>query len=239
MARDINQELLELHNHDANVTASLPPSVGIERGIARGSNDHLRGLATHGPIQHSTHPARMIRAADHDDGVEMMLFAPVGEHLSLAVGAACRNRNSFNFGHSEPAQQLNQIRRLVLEWNAAASQFLFRRLRRLRENRHSIGNSAVHQVSRIHGACSASPLGHHDDVGWFNRLVDHKRPANSSQDRMSDGGYTENQAEQYDDRQDSRPAPPNAHAVMIRRIMNAGFSEDITCQRSRPVWLHV
>jgi hypothetical protein len=220
---DVYQELLGLDHQGANVIASLPPSVGIERRIARRTNHNLREMARQGTMKHSTDPARMIRAADHDDGVEIMLLAPVGDHLSLGIGAPGRRRNSFNLRHAKPAQQLNQIRPPVLEWNAPVSQFPFSRLRRLCQNRHSPGHSAVHQVSSINCGSSASPLGHHDDVGLFNWLVDHQRPANTPQDRIPDEGYTNKQADQHDNRQDWEPAPPTAHAVMIRRIINAGL----------------
>ena len=228
MADDIEQELLELHDLDADAVARVPPSVGIEGRIACGTNDNSGRMAVQGAVKRSTHTTRVIGGAHHDDGAKLALIAPAEKHATLLVCPGRGIGNYFNVRHSERVQHLNEVCCLVLVRNASTTKFLFRGLGRLSEDGDPVRNSALDQIRRIDGACGAGPLRDHNHVSRRDRFIDHQRPANRSENRAANDRHStcECDRDQHDREQNSNPpSPPNPHVLMIRRIMRVAGSE--------------
>lgn len=180
MQNDIEHELLELNDFCPNAAARFPPSVRIKTRVAFSLNRDARRMAFHFSIEYPAYSSGVVFSCHEHNGPELLLVAPWRKNLTLTFGSSFGSGNLHDIGHAEPSELPDLPCRQILVREPAADELEIFSTRRVRKDRNSRRDAAMHEVRRLQRPRAAGIRRYRDDVGSRNRLVDDKHPSCSS-----------------------------------------------------------
>ena len=144
----------------------------------------------------------------------MVLVTPSRKHLALALSSRICSGNPHNVTHAKHRELANLTGGRVLVGESAADELMILPTRRVGEHRDLRRDSALYQVRSFECPGTACVKGNDDDVRRRDRFSYDEGPARSSQDRLTNGGNTDDEShDQYDHYPDLGPSwPSKAHA---------------------------
>src|SRR5439155_20082700 len=157
----------------------------IELRIVMGTNRHFSPVAFQGAAKHPTEAARMIGIAYHNDGVKLLLIAPLSKHGAFILCASYIPGDLLDIQKPQGFQFANVLIGPIFEWDASTSELSFRSIPSIGENCDSGGHPAVNKIRSFKQSGSAGFAGNNDHVGGRWALIDNERPSGCPQNRMS------------------------------------------------------
>jgi len=177
---DIEYEFLELNDFCPNAAARFPPSVRVKTRVAFGLNRDTRRMALHFSIEYAAHSPGVIAGGHEHNGPELLPVAPWRKNLAFTFSSSFGSRNLHDVRHAKPSELPDLPCRQILIREPAADELEIFATRRVRKNRNSRRDPAMHEVCRLQRSRAAGIRRYRDDVGRRNRLVDDKHPSCSS-----------------------------------------------------------
>ena len=118
-----------------------------------------------------------------------MLVAPCRKHLGYTFGCfSIGSRDLHDIRHAKPPQLANLPCARILVREPPADELVVLSTRRVAKNRNSRRDAALHEVCRFERPRAAGIERYDDDVGGRDRFVDDERPSCRSQNRLPNGG---------------------------------------------------
>jgi len=184
VADDVEDQLLAFYHGCSETVPSHPPPIGIERGVARGLNDHARAMAVHRPAKHPEESVRVIHSGHDDNGFEAMLVAPHGHDAAFVLGAVNwrRNLDRLNAKRSELS---NRTTAAIVIGETTSDEFVINAVERIGKDRHARCDSVVNEISSLEDTSTARVNRDNDDVGGLDVATKHEHVAGGSKNGMS------------------------------------------------------
>ena len=117
-----------------------------------------------------------------------MLVAPWRKHLIFSFGSSFGYGDLHDIRDAKPPQLANLPCGPILIREPPADELVIFSTRRVGKNRYSRRDAALHEVCRFERPRAAGIRRYDDDVGGHDRLVDDERPSCGSQNRLPNGG---------------------------------------------------
>jgi hypothetical protein len=181
----VEQELLQFDDFRPSAAASLPPSIGVKIGIARGLHFGVCRMTLHDPVENASQSSGVILSRHHHHGLEMLLIGPWRKRLTF-ISSSVDFGDVHDIRYAERLQLAKLPCPCILVWKPSASKLLLFSVRRLIKNRNALRDAALHEICRSERPGGARVEGQDDDVGRGDRfLVNDEGPACGSQDRLA------------------------------------------------------
>jgi hypothetical protein len=145
-------------------------------------------MAFHDSIEHSPQSSRVVPSGHEYNGSELMLVAPWRKHLAFTFGSSVGSGDLHNIRHAKRPQLANLPCTRILVREPPADELVVFSTRRVRKNRNTRCDVALHEIRRFEHPRAAGIKRYDNDVGGRDRLVDHKCPSCGSQNRLPNGG---------------------------------------------------
>ena len=117
-----------------------------------------------------------------------MLVAPSRKHLGFTFGSNVGSGDLHDIRHAKPSQLANLPCTRILVREPPADELVVFSTRRVGKNRNSRRDAALHEIRRFKRPRAAGIKRYDDDVGGRDRFVDDERPSCGSQNRLPNGG---------------------------------------------------
>ena len=117
-----------------------------------------------------------------------MLVAPWRKHLIFSFGSSFGYGDLHDIRDAKPPQLANLPCGPILIREPPADELVIISTRRVGKNRYSRRDAALHEVCRFERPRAAGIRRYDDDVGGHDRFVDDERPSCGSQNRLPNGG---------------------------------------------------
>ena len=145
-------------------------------------------MAFHDSIEDSPQSSRVVPSGHEYNGSELMLVAPRRKHVSFTLRSIVRSGDLQDIRHAKPPQLANLLCARILVREPPANELVVFSTRRVGKNRNACCNTALHEVRRFERPRAAGSKRYDDDVGGHDRFVDNERPSCGSQNRLPNGG---------------------------------------------------
>ena len=145
-------------------------------------------MTFHDSIEYSPQSPRVVPSGYEHNGSELMLVAPRRKHLAFAFGSSIGSGDFHNVRHAERPQLANLPCARILVRKAPADELVVFSTRRIGKNCNARRDAALHEVRRFERPRAAGVKRHDDDVDRRDRFVDNERPSCRSQNRLPNGG---------------------------------------------------
>ena len=116
-----------------------------------------------------------------------MLVAPWRKHLTFTFGSI-DSGDLHDIRHAKRPQLANLPCARILVRESPADELVVFSTRRVGKNRNACRDAAVHEVRRFERPRAAGIKRYDDDVGGRDRFVDDERQSCGSQNRLPNGG---------------------------------------------------
>ena len=117
-----------------------------------------------------------------------MLVAPWRKRLAFSFGSDVGSGDLHHIRHAKPSQLTNLPRSRIFVGESPADELVVFSARRVGKDRDSRCDAALHEIRRFERPRTAGIKRYDDDVGGRDRFVDDKRPSCGSQNRLPNGG---------------------------------------------------
>jgi hypothetical protein len=145
-------------------------------------------MALHDAIEHSPHSSRVVPSGHEHNGSEPMVVAPQRKHLSFTFGSNVSSGDLHDIRHAKPPQLANLPCARILVRELSADELVVFSTRRVGENGNARRDPALHEVCNFERPRAGGVERYDDDVSGRDRLVDDERPSCGSQNRLPNGG---------------------------------------------------
>ena len=149
MQNDIEHEFLQLNDFDPNAAARFPPSVRIKTRVAFSLNRDTCRMTFHFSIEYPTHASGVIPGGHEHNGAELLLVAPWRKNLTFTFGSSFGSGNLHDIRYAKPSELADLPCRQILVGEPAADELEIFSARRVRKNRNSRRDAAMHEVRRL------------------------------------------------------------------------------------------
>src|SRR5262245_484997 len=166
-------------------------------------------MGIHHSIKHSPQPSRVVASGHEHNGMELMLIAPCGKHLSLSLGSTIGSgsRDLHDVHYAKPSQLPTLPCSPILIREPTADELVVSSTWRVGKNRNSHGYPTLHEICRFEGSRASGISRYDNDVSRCDRFFDDECPSCSAQDRLSKGRHSGNRG-QCSQHEDTGPSPP-------------------------------